>query len=173
MKLIIINLLLTESINITSVLLLFYFIFLQNIEETSAMSDTISYVPSENESTQSTNEYNLVSSTASVKRKRKSLFSKKRKNLFSKTNEDNFVSSTTSVKKRRKSQFSKNRDFIDRASKTVNAPPTEDEYSIIMSKSYAMQLRGMTEYQRLLAIEKIEQVMFYGRMGILTENCFQ
>lgn len=36
-----------------------------------------------------------------------------------------------------------------------------------------MQLRGMTDHQKLIAEKKIGDIMYYGRMEKLTEDCFK
>lgn len=57
--------------------------------------------------------------------------------------------------------------------KALNAPLKEDDECDIIGKRFAMQLRCMKENQMFLAEKIISDVMYYGRMDKLTENCFQ
>lgn len=78
--------------------------------------------------------------------------------------------------KNRKVLLQKKLEFIDIASETMkslNAPLKEDDECDIIGKRFAMQLRGMKESQMFLAEKIISDVMYYGRMDKLTENCFQ
>jgi len=85
-------------------------------------------------------------------------------------------SPSPSLPKKQKSFIAKKRDFIEIASETMkalNAPLKEDDECDIIGKRFAMQLRGMKENQMVLAEKIISDVMYYGRMDKLTENCFQ
>ncbi|KAK7868314.1 hypothetical protein R5R35_013898 [Gryllus longicercus] len=50
--------------------------------------------------------------------------------------------------------------------------PDDDEFAVV-GRRLAFQLRAMREDQRLLAEKIIGDVMYYGRVGRLTETCFQ
>lgn len=85
-------------------------------------------------------------------------------------------SPSLSLHKKQKSFITKKKEFIDIASKTMKAlndPIKEDDEYDIIGKRFAMQLRGMKEHQMFLAEKIIGDVMYYGRMEKLTDNCFQ
>lgn len=72
--------------------------------------------------------------------------------------------------------LAKKKDFLDLASetiKTLNAQPIEDDECSIVGKRFAMQLRGMTDHQKFLAEKIISDVMYHGRMEMLTEDSFK
>ncbi|CAI6376459.1 unnamed protein product [Macrosiphum euphorbiae] len=50
---------------------------------------------------------------------------------------------------------------------------SEDDETSVIGKRFALQLKGMTEDQRLLSEKIISEVMYYGRIGKLTANSFQ
>lgn len=80
-----------------------------------------------------------------------------------------------SLPKKQKSAITKKRDFFDIATepmKSLNAPLKEDDECDIIGKRFAMQLRGMKKNQMFLS-EKISDVMYYGRINKLTEDCFK
>lgn len=54
--------------------------------------------------------------------------------------------------------------------KLFNVPPKEDDECTIVGKRFAIQLRSMTQNQRLLAEKIISDVMYCGRMEKLTEQ---
>ncbi|KAL4104615.1 hypothetical protein QTP88_019909 [Uroleucon formosanum] len=86
------------------------------------------------------------------------------------------IPSPNLIKKSSKSLISKKREFMDIASETIkslNAPMKEDDEYDIIGKRFVMQLRSMKDKQMFLAEKIIGDVMYYGRMAKLTENCFK
>ncbi|KAL4147839.1 hypothetical protein QTP88_002177 [Uroleucon formosanum] len=86
------------------------------------------------------------------------------------------IPSPNLIKKSSKSFISKKREFMDIASETIkslSAPMKEDDEYDIIGKRFAMQLRSMKDKQMFLAEKIIGDVMYYGRMEKLTENCFK
>lgn len=71
--------------------------------------------------------------------------------------------------------LTKKTEFLNLASETLkslnSSPIIEDECTIV-GKRFAIQLRSMTEHQRLISEKIISDVMFYGRMEKLSENSF-
>lgn len=57
----------------------------------------------------------------------------------------------------------------DLVHKTLTSTEKDDEYAVA-GKRFAFQLRGMEEKQRFIAEKLISDVMFYGRIGKLSED---
>lgn len=72
--------------------------------------------------------------------------------------------------------LTKKKDFLDLASETIknlNEQPIEEDECTIVGKRFALQLRGMTDHQKYLAEKIIGDVMYHGRMNMLTEDSYQ
>lgn len=79
------------------------------------------------------------------------------------------------IPKKQKTLRTKKTEFLNVASEAIqllNTPPDQDNECTIVGKRFAFQLQSMTEEQRLIAEKIIADVMYYGRRGKLTENCF-
>lgn len=63
-------------------------------------------------------------------------------------------------------------DLASENMKYIGTPSEGDESSVI-GKRFALQLKGMTEDQRLLSEKIISEVMYYRRIGKLTANSFR
>lgn len=83
---------------------------------------------------------------------------------------------THHITKKQKTLLAKKKDFLDLASetiKTLNEQPIEEDECTIVGKRFSMQLRGMTEHQKYLAEKIIGDVMYHGRMNMLTEDSYK
>lgn len=80
------------------------------------------------------------------------------------------------ITKKQKTLLAKKKDFLDLASetiKTLNEQPIEEDECTIVGKRFSMQLRGMTDHQKYLAEKIIGDVMYHGRMNMLTEDSYK
>lgn len=98
-------------------------------------------------------------------------------NYNSTTDYDSQTSSAFNhVTKKSKTLLTKKKRFLDLANDTImslNTQPVEEDECTVVGKRFAMQLRGMAEQQRILAEKIVSDVMYYGRMGKLTEDSFK
>jgi len=83
---------------------------------------------------------------------------------------------TNHISKKQKTLVAKKKKFLDLATetiKTLNEQPIEEDECTIVGKRFAMQLRGMTDHQKCLAEKIISDVMYHGRMDMLTEDSYK